>query len=137
MKENEQKDWLSQKSLRLASQEFLGGEMEDYYNTPLLAPVSWWEDLPVKEICTVVGGYEIFRDDVIAWVDMVNVRCFRSSSALFHEICSKSLQIHNPRFEISVAPAEIHCQPMTDRGLGLGISGSEEYLRAWILENIS
>jgi len=36
----------------------------DFYNQPITAPKTWWEDLQVKKTVIVAGGDEVFIDDI-------------------------------------------------------------------------
>jgi len=118
MKENADKDFVIHESLRRGSDMFMDGAKEDEFNVPLSASPEWWRGLGerVREIGVLVGGYEIFRDDVRAWVGKVKV--------------------YNPDIEFFLAPAEIHDQAVVDRGLGLKMPKSEELFREWMMKRL-
>ena len=75
MKENADKDFVVHESLKRGSDLFMNGAKDDEFNTPLRASVEWWEGLSdvVGEVGVLVGGYEMFRDDVEAWVKKIEV----------------------------------------------------------------
>lgn len=78
---NGQKDFLSEDWLNESSKGFMGGAEIDPYNTPLSASPVWWKGLPVTDLGVCGGEYEIFLDDIKAWVEKVKVRLL-----LFHAI---------------------------------------------------
>ncbi|KAL5338258.1 Alpha/Beta hydrolase protein [Aspergillus crustosus] len=114
MTSNLDKDWISENYLRASSALFLGDAPIDNYNTPLTAPPDWWQNLPVHNLYSVAGEYEMLRDDVITW--------------------SSTVQIHNPHFELYIEPGGVHTTAVLDRALKLGMAASEERLRSWVID---
>lgn len=42
----------------------MGSAKPDNYNQPILAPSSWWEDAPVKDVLITGGDEEILVDEI-------------------------------------------------------------------------
>jgi acetyl esterase/lipase len=43
---------------------YMGSAKPDYYNEPIRAPSSWWNDVPVKDVLITGGDEEILVDDI-------------------------------------------------------------------------
>ncbi|KAK2766060.1 hypothetical protein FQN54_007575 [Arachnomyces sp. PD_36] len=113
---NADKDYLDAGSIDYLGDKFLGGAKKDPYNEPLSADPEWWQDLPVKDICILGAEYEMLVDSIKDWAAKVKV--------------------HNPDAELYIAPAEVHVQQVSDRGLFLGVAKSEVYFSNWILSRV-
>ncbi|MCJ1252117.1 hypothetical protein MMC30_009355 [Trapelia coarctata] len=73
MRTNERKDYLGQTSLKDCTLKFLGDAKVDAYNVPLSASPDWWKGLPVHDLCVLVGEYEMFLDDILAFAQNLKV----------------------------------------------------------------
>lgn len=81
MKANVSMDYIGPDTIAVASRAFIGKSKGDPYSMPITASPEWWQDLPVRHLCFLVGEYEVFRDDVRAMQQIVRV-----SIARFHSI---------------------------------------------------
>jgi hypothetical protein len=60
----------------------LGGRQRDYYTDATMAPVEWWDDLKIKEILIVGGGYELLLPFIGHFVENLKVSCPHHRSML-------------------------------------------------------
>jgi hypothetical protein len=80
MRSNARTDYLDLPSLQVSSAQFLGAAgVEDAFTTPLAAPPGWWRGVRVADadVAVVVGEFEMFLDDMRAWVEKFRVRTDR------------------------------------------------------------
>lgn len=73
MQSNSDKDFLFPGDLRRIANQYMGKARDDNYSVPLTAPAEWWKDIPVEDICIAAGEYEIFLDDIRAFVANLKV----------------------------------------------------------------
>lgn len=74
MTSNEFKDYICRRSLRKWHEASMGTAKLDAYNTPLDAPVEWWQGVAVKSILFTGGGDELFWSDIEALGAKIQVR---------------------------------------------------------------
>ena len=41
----------------------MGDAKQDHYNQPVVAPSSWWKDIPVRDVL-ITGGEEVLIDEI-------------------------------------------------------------------------
>lgn len=73
MTANKEKDILSTAGLEYWAQNFMGGASPDYWNSPLTAPLEWWDDLPIDDVLLVYGEDELLQDDTITFSEKLTV----------------------------------------------------------------
>jgi hypothetical protein len=42
---------------------YMGDAKQDHYNQPVVAPSSWWKDVPVRDVL-ITGGEEVLIDEI-------------------------------------------------------------------------
>jgi acetyl esterase/lipase len=62
---NARKDTLSPISVQRWSKCFIGDSKPDFYNEPLSAPVSWWENIMAEEVLISASKDEVFVDGIV------------------------------------------------------------------------
>ncbi|KAI1000980.1 hypothetical protein K3495_g7217 [Podosphaera aphanis] len=101
---NKYRDFTSAPAGKLWSGSYLGApwphtSKNDFYNEPITAPESWWNDLQVEDILIVAGGDEVLIDGIVEF-----------SSKLKKGVDNS--QVKSVTFE--VAKGEYHVQPILD-----------------------
>jgi len=89
--DNQYADCVEKPALEDWSNAYLGEAAPDGYNSPLAAPKGWWKGLKSVELCIVYGEYEVFRDDITRFTEVLKV-CDRCEwVSMVHSIASKML----------------------------------------------
>lgn len=83
MTSNIGRDVLDRRTLKIWSDNFLGGSEADKYNTPALADADWWQGIAASSICVLAGADEIFVDDIRKFVSKLMVRSATGSLSIF------------------------------------------------------
>ena len=87
---NARKDTLSPVSIQRWSKCFMGNSEPDYYNEPLLAPVSWWDNLMTEEIWISASEDEVFVDGIVEFGN--KLKCTKNEAM----ILTTKGEPHNP-----------------------------------------
>jgi acetyl esterase/lipase len=97
-RENASRDYLNETAARM----FLGfwKPREEVWADILRAKEDFWGTLPVEKMVVTVGGFEVFRDDVVL-------------------MAKKCVAGMGERLTFESVPGEIHVQAVVDRALGL------------------
>ena len=90
----------------------MGDAKPDNYNQPILAPSSWWKDVPVKEVLITGGDEEILIDEI------------REFAQKFKEA--------RPTTEVLVVKGEAHDQLLGNAIMGAPPGESDGAVYAWI-----
>ena len=111
-KESAKKDYL----IREAVEAILGlwASKEELWGNFFQAPTDFWAGRPVKRVLLIVGGFEVFRDDVHTYATTMEAKLNKDSLVRFVE-----------------TPAEIHVQPAVDAALHLLLSKSFRKILLW------
>ena len=109
-------DYLDPRTLKEYSDLFIASSPIDKYNTPITASSEYWkgmeEVLNGADVEILTGGYEMFMDDVVEFVE--------------------KMRKYNKGVEIRVVEQEVHVQAVVDRGLGMKMAESERVVRKWV-----
>ena len=70
---NKDKDTLTADALEYWARNFLNACILDYWNSPLMVPVEWLENLPITEILILYGDNELLRDDTVTFCERLKV----------------------------------------------------------------
>jgi acetyl esterase/lipase len=62
--ENQYFDMIPAVAVQRWSTAFMGNAKPDHYNQPILAPSSWWTDVPVKDMLITGGDKEVLIDEI-------------------------------------------------------------------------
>ncbi|KAI1869261.1 uncharacterized protein JN550_005891 [Neoarthrinium moseri] len=99
---NKQEDILSTPSLAYWAKNFLGDAAPDAWNSPLTAPLEWWDDLPVKRILVTYGDKELLRDDAGKLCEILREHHAETTALAFpgelhvHMVMNRFLLIRKP-----------------------------------------
>jgi acetyl esterase/lipase len=86
---------------------------DEIYAEPLCHDAdTFWERLPANKVLVTVGGFEAFRDDVVAMANLMK-------------------KARGTEVELLVADGEIHVQPVVDRAIGEKDGRSMSKLLEW------
>jgi acetyl esterase/lipase len=66
--ENQYLDMIPAAAAQRWSNAFMGNAKPDRYNQPILAPSSWWNDIPVKDVLITGGDEEVLIDEIREFV---------------------------------------------------------------------
>ncbi|KAK4185306.1 Alpha/Beta hydrolase protein [Podospora australis] len=98
------RDVITSRSLTYWGSNLLKGKQLDSWNSPLSAPIEWWNDLPVDHLLVIYGGQELFRDDVAKLADILETAqpCANLKVARFegevhvHMLMNRLLMVNKP-----------------------------------------
>jgi hypothetical protein len=62
-----------------------GDAKQDYCNQPIVAPSSWWKDVPVKDVLMTGGEEEVLVDEIREFVPKFRVCIFTWLPLLTHD----------------------------------------------------
>ena len=137
---NEYLDVIPAVAVQRWSNAFMGDAKPDNYNQPVLAPSSWWEDVPVKDVLITGGGEEVLIDEIREFAFKFKVRrSIRMPLASTQINChcrdaddfSHSKEGH-PATEILIAKGEPHDQFIGNAIMGSPPGESDGAIYAWI-----
>ncbi|KAI1380453.1 Alpha/Beta hydrolase protein [Hypoxylon crocopeplum] len=97
---NKQKDSVSSRAVKSWFDGFMGSAPIDNYNTPLNAPVDWWNDIQAENLLILAGTDEVFVDDIQQFAEKIEER-------------------NTQKVELLIAPGEGHNSPIHERNFGL------------------
>jgi acetyl esterase/lipase len=126
---NAKKDLITPYTGRKWSAAFMGSEPPhnenaDEYNQPIMAPPSWWQGFPAKEVLIVAGKDEILVDDIVIFAGKLE-----EGMAIGKEGKGKG----EAKVTLFVAEGECHDQTNLDVQFGYRESGEQTRLiRRWI-----
>jgi acetyl esterase/lipase len=101
-KARKEDDILTAPSLAYWAKNFLGGAALDPWNSPLMAPADWWDNLPAKKILVTYGEKELLREDAEALCEILQKHHAETTTMKFsnelhvHMVMNRFLLINKP-----------------------------------------
>lgn len=109
---NAAKDYLGSASITAFTKQW--APEDELWADFLKAPADFWKDIPVRKTLLTVGGFEVFRDDVLEMAKVMGAMAGKDTAVSFVE-----------------APAEVHVQSAVDSALGLPFCNSFLEILLW------
>jgi acetyl esterase/lipase len=88
--------------------------MKDPGLSPLDAPLGWWKNAPVQRILLTAGVWEVFLDDVVAFLKRLEE------------------EATGTKVELVVGRKEVHAAPIVDTSFNLEDGDSAKAILAWM-----
>lgn len=124
---NAGKDFMSKRSLGAITRSWR--PESEVWAAPVLAKVGFWDGIKADMTLLVVGGNEVYKDDVctVAKVMGANKGDFRNTDAKGDE--EKG---YGSAVQLLVCPGEMHCQSSMDYGLGIHDGYMARGIAGWL-----
>lgn len=104
---------------------------DEVWAAPVLAKPGFWHALKTDRMLLVVGGNEVYRDDVCRVAMEMNASTVDARGVTVEGEVEKG---HSPARQLIVCPGEMHCQASLDMSIGITDGYMTQGIGQWLLD---